>query len=97
MVRGTVSDSQGVAIPKLCVSVFTEVGHKLMMSCKTNENGDFEISRLPSGDYRLVAKYPGFCPANARLRVRPKSRSNKALTVWMRPSGIDTCSYVEQK
>ena len=29
-IRGTAKDSQGVAIPKVCVGVFTETEHKLV-------------------------------------------------------------------
>jgi Carboxypeptidase regulatory-like domain len=95
-VRGIAKDSQGVAIPKACVGVFTETDHKLVASTQTDDNGNFELKDIPAGDYRLVAKYGGFSPANAKLRVE-RSRGKKTLAVQMRPAGLDTSSFVEVK
>lgn len=94
--RGSARDSQGVAIPKACVGVFTGTGHKLIAATETDDNGRFELKGIPDGDYRLVAKYDGFSPANAKLRVK-HSRSKKVLAVQMRPVGLDTTSFVELK
>jgi len=94
--RGSATDSQGVAIPKTCVGVFTETDHKLIAATETDDNGRFELKGIPDGDYRLVAKYDGFSPANAKLRVE-HSRSKKLLAVQMRPAGLDTTSFVELK
>ncbi len=96
-VRGKAVDPQGVAIPGLCVGVFRESGYKLVATAETNENGQFEVKALPRGDYRLVAKYSGFCPANARLRIDSRFRSRKVLVIQMRLTGIDDCSYAEIK
>src|SRR5437868_5492993 len=95
-IKGTARDAQGVAIPKVCVGVFTEMDHKLIASTETDDNGDFEFKGVPAGDYRLVAKYEGFSPANAKLRVE-RSRGKKALSVQMRPAGLDTGSFIEMK
>lgn len=95
MARGTASDPQGVAIPGLCVGIFTETEHKLVAANATNEKGAFEIKDVPPGDYRLVAQYAGFCPANVRIRVQPRSRGKKRLIVHMKPASIDSCSYGE--
>jgi hypothetical protein len=97
VIKGIAVDSQRVTIPKICVGVFTEAEHKLVATIETNGNGEFELKSLPNGDYRLVAKYPGFCPANARLRVQMRSHSKRKLTVHMKPAGIDICSYVDQR
>ncbi len=94
-VKGTVSDQQAVAIPKLCIGIFTEAEHKLVATTETDEKGAFELKDLPPGDYRLVAQYLGFCPANVRLRIQPKFRTKKALLLHMKPAAIDSCSYGE--
>jgi Carboxypeptidase regulatory-like domain len=96
-VRGIAKDAQGVAIPKACVGVFTEAGHKLVATTQTDDGGHFELNDIPEGDYRLVAKYEGFSPANAKLRIEQHSRSKKPLTVQMRPAGLDTHSFIELK
>jgi hypothetical protein len=93
IVRGTASDPQGVAIPNLCVGIFTETEHKLVAANATNDNGAFEVKHVPPGNYRLVAQYAGLCPANIRIRVQPRSRRKKRLIVYMKPASIDSCSY----
>jgi carboxypeptidase family protein len=95
-VRGTAKDAQGVAIPKACIGVFTATDHKLVASTQTDDSGNFELKDIPAGDYRLVAKYEGFSPANAKLRVE-RSRGKRTLAVQMRPAGLDTSSFVEVK
>jgi Carboxypeptidase regulatory-like domain len=94
--RGSAKDSHGVAIPKACVGVFTETEHRLIAATETDDSGRFEFKDIPNGDYRLVAKYDGFSPANAKLRVE-HSRSKKVLAIEMRPAGLDSTSSVELK
>jgi Carboxypeptidase regulatory-like domain len=94
VVRGSTKDSLGGAIPKACVGVFTETDHKLIAATETDDNGHFELKDIRAGDYRLVAKYEGFSPANAKLRIE-RSRNKKVLAVQMRPAGLDAGSFVE--
>jgi hypothetical protein len=94
-VRGFAKDAQGVVIPKACVGVFTEVGHKLVATTRTDDDGRFRLNDIPDGDYRLIAKYEGFSPANAKLRIEQRLQSKKSLTVQMRPTGLDTQSFIE--
>ena len=96
-VRGVAKDAQGVAIPKACVGVFTEAGHKLVATTQTDNDGQFELNDIPDGAYRLIAKYEGFSPANAKLRIEQRSQSKKSLTVQMRPTGLDRGSFIELK
>jgi hypothetical protein len=95
-VRGTAKDAQGVPVPRACVGIFTEASHKLVASTQTNGIGGFELKDAPIGDYRLVAKYEGFSPANAKVRVE-RSRGKKTLVVQMRLAGLDSGSFVEVK
>lgn len=98
IVRGIVKDFDNVVIPKACVGLFTDTDHKLIVAVETDDNGRFEIKTVPPGEYRLVAKCEGLCVANAPLRVRRTSnRRGKPLNVHMKPSGIDSCSYIDQK
>jgi Carboxypeptidase regulatory-like domain len=96
-VRGVVKDAQGVPIPKACVGVFTEAGHKLVAATQSGGAGQFELNDIPDGAYRLVAKYEGFSPANAKLRMERRSQNKRSLTVQMRPAGLDTSSFIELK
>lgn len=97
VVRGTAKDAEDVAIPKVCVGVFKETDHKLIIATQTGDDGHFELKDIPEGDYRLIAKYEGFSPANAKLRVERRSRRKKQLVVRMRLAGLDSGSFVEQK
>jgi hypothetical protein len=96
-VRGVVKDAQGVSIPKACVGIFTEAGHKLVATTQSDDGGQFEFNDIPDGGYRLVAKYEGFSPANAKLRIERRSQTKRSLTVQMRPASFDTTSFIELK
>jgi hypothetical protein len=84
VVRGTVQDAEGGPIPKACVGVFTEADHKLVAFTGTDDRGKFELNGLHDGEYRLVAKYEGFCPANAKLRIERRAKIKKPLTTSIR-------------
>ena len=94
-VIGEVSDSQQVPIPKVCVALFGEPDHKLIVSAETDELGRFSLQAIPPGEYRLVSVYDPLCPANAILRVAKKSKNYTPLQVHMKPRGLDECSYAE--
>jgi hypothetical protein len=96
-VRGVAKDAQGVVIPEACVGVFTEPGHKLVASTQTDDYGQFELNDIPDGAYRLIAKYESLSTANAKLRIEQRSQNKKSLTVQMRPTGLDTHSFIELK
>ena len=96
-VRGVAKDAQGVLIPEACVGVFTEPGHKLVASTQTDDDGQFELNDIPDGAYRLIAKYESLSTANAKLRIEQRSQNKKSLTVQMRPTGLDTHSFIELK
>ncbi len=92
VVEGHASDADGVAIPGVCLGLFSDTDHKLVATSQTDRKGGFKFRRMASGKYRIVAKYEGFCPANAILLVQPTAR--QPLRLHMRPAGIDKCSYV---
>jgi hypothetical protein len=91
-VRGIALDPDGVLVPGVCVGIFTEDAHKLVASGQTNEDGKFEILGVRQGNYRLVAQFPGFPPANSRILLRPKSNANKPLKLHLSLPDIDAVS-----
>jgi hypothetical protein len=93
-VRGKAIDPSGVPVPGVCVGLFKESDHSLVTSTATSANGEFTLKNAPRGEYRLVAQYPAFGTANARVRI---GRGAKGVVLRMRPSGIDTTSYIESK
>ena len=96
-VRGVAMDAYGVVVPKTCVGVFTEASHELVATTQTDNGGRFELNDIRAGAYRLIAKYEGFSTANAKLRIEQRSHSKSSLIVQMRPSGLDTHSFIELK
>jgi hypothetical protein len=95
-VHGTAVDPNGTVIPQLCVGIFTEPAHKLVRYSQSDKDGVFivDTNGLPDGEYRLVGRVTGFCPANAILRIKSHSRRKNSLVLHMNGRGIDSCSYV---
>jgi len=96
-IRGEAVDKEGSPLGPICVGIFTELEHKLMLYVQSDEYGAFRLdtSGLPDGKYRLVGQVPGLCPANQIIRIRSRSHKRRRLAVHMWPRGIDTCSYIE--
>ena len=91
--KGTAVDVQGVAIPGVCVGLFKETDHELIVVVQTDSSGRFEMLPVRGGLYRLVARAQGFGSANARVAVG--LRGSKLVVIRMRPRGIDTTSFFE--
>jgi hypothetical protein len=93
-IRGVAIDEEGVAVWNLCLGLFAEKDRKLIVSIRAGEDGRFALKDISPGDYRLVAKSPGFCTANVPLRVGSRSSGSKTeLVLHMNATGIDKCSY----
>ena len=45
------------------------------------------------GNYRLIVKADGLCPANVPILVRHRRKEKTRLMMHMKPAGIDSCSY----
>jgi len=48
-VKGTITDPQHVAVPKLCGGIFTENEHKLVATTESDADGKFSLQSLPPG------------------------------------------------
>ena len=94
-VKGTITDPQQVAVPKVCVGIFTEKGHKLIATTESDADGKFSLQSVPPGRYRLVVKADPLCAANVPLQVVKHQKKKHALLVHMKPRGLDSCSYGE--
>lgn len=97
--RGTVTDQSGAVIPGAEVSVLNlDTGHEVRL--RTNPDGDYMVTPLPPGRYRLRVSAPGFAEAvhpglalavrqtatlNLRLQVGPRTEQ---LTVTVPPSQL---------
>ena len=89
--QGKAVDPDGVPVPGVCVGLFTESDHRLIVATATLANGEFQMKDAPTGYYRLVAECPPFGAANARVRL---GRGAASVVLKMRPVGVDTTSYV---
>jgi hypothetical protein len=94
-VKGSITDSQQVAVPKVCVGIFTQEDHKLVATTKSDADGKFSLQSVPPGRYRLVVKADPLCAANVPLRVVNRQEKKQILQVHMKPRGLDSCSYAD--
>jgi hypothetical protein len=103
--RGKLPKSAADAEPidGACIGLFTEKGHRLVVSAKADGAGRFRLRRVPAGLYRLVVRDPDglLCVANVPLEVTSEARgdtsSGKSLVIHMRAPDLDDCSYGELK
>jgi hypothetical protein len=100
-IHGTVLDQSSGPVPSVCLGIFSERDHVLIVSAESHADGRFTFPPIPAGLYRLVAKYNGFAVANVSLKIRgwPAGGlfTTASLYLHMRPRGIDTASYVDLK
>jgi hypothetical protein len=94
-VKGTITDLQQVAIPKVCAGIFTEKDHKLIATTESDADGKFSLQSVPPGRYRIVVKADPLCAANVPLRVVKGQKQKQVLQVHMKPRGLDSCSYAD--
>jgi len=92
-VEGRVRGLGGDAMPRVAVSLFTEVGHTLLSTVVTDKDGKFRFVKVEKGLYRVVAKIQGLCPANIPVKVEAGLLTHHRLEITMQPKDIDTCSY----
>jgi hypothetical protein len=95
--KGKIVDTAGDPVPGVCLSLFTERGHHLVAATSSGKDGSFDFKAIPSGEYRVIAKYPYFCTANVRLRLvagnGARRRRPSRMVVHMMPAGTDACGY----
>jgi Carboxypeptidase regulatory-like domain len=95
-ISGTVIDPGGVVIPGACILAFSESDHRFIAAVKSGKGGQFALSDISPGAYRLVSRYDGFSVANARVEVGRFS-GRRTIVVKMRPAGLDAGSYIEMR
>ena len=86
-VKGTITDPQQVAVPKVCAGIFTEKDHKLIATAESDAEGKFSLQSVPPGRYRLVVKADPLCAANVPLHVVKGQKQKQVLQVHMKPAG----------
>lgn len=96
--RGQARDRMGNAISGLLLGLYTDASpHQLLAATETDAHGNFDFGRrLPAGNYRLIAKYPGLCTANIPVAVTTQTRHSH-LELRMEYPGLDVCSSAQVK
>jgi len=101
VLQGMVIAADGVTIPLACLTLFTEAGDKVVAQVVADGDGHYKFKELPSGVYRLVVRDPQnvLCVANAKIHIPNWFGklwiTDKQVSVIMRASGYDTCSYAD--
>ena len=83
LVSGTIVDQKGAAIPDATV-VVTQAGTSLQRTIKTTDDGNYTITDLPVGTYRLTATKTGFkevVAENVVVNVASGTRQDLTLEV----------------
>src|SRR5262249_36025703 len=82
-VTGTVKDSSGAVLPGVTITT-TNVGTNAERTVITDERGDYSVTLLPIGTYRIQAELPGFrrgLAENIKLNVNDRLRIDFTLQV----------------
>lgn len=74
-IRGIVTDSNGSVIPEAKIILRKKNG-KFYKKTKSSDNGNFEIKRIPSGEYKLEIKAKHFKPYNNNFTIEEKKTIN---------------------
>ena len=96
-IEGHIHDPGKIPYPDASVLLFTEQGHTLVASVKSDHNGRFEFGKIKPGLYRVVAKVGNLCAANIPVKVSSFVLGHRRLQITMQPGGLDTCSYGTMK
>lgn len=97
--RGVVEGREGAPIARVQLGIYTEAApHRLLAATVTDDQGRFKFElKLPSGDYRLIALYPGLCSANVPLRLDPHAGNRHHLVLTLEYPGLDLCARAAAK
>ena len=77
-ILGTVTDASGAVVPNATVTI-TNVGTNVATTARTTSSGDFTVTFLPPGTYRIAAEAQGFQQSivnRANLVVGQQLRTN---------------------
>lgn len=96
-VGGRAIDPSGNAVPNVRLGLFQGSEPRLVQVIVADSKGCFNLPGVPAGEYRLVVKYEGFCPANVPIVVPHCSpcqgEPKENLVIHMNVYATDGCSY----
>lgn len=83
-ISGTVKDENGAAVPGAQVEVINSTTGVTERTATSDDNGNFGVTQLPPGDYKLIVSKDGFSKAelpDVRVRVTETTTVNIPLKV----------------
>ncbi|NLT65466.1 MAG: tetratricopeptide repeat protein [Acidobacteria bacterium] len=84
MIRGRVIDDKGRPIAGAAVSIRTLDSQARKYDVRTDGNGVYVLMGIPTGDYRVVARAPGYSP-NFISSVKPSLQMETAADIVLTP------------
>jgi hypothetical protein len=93
ILTGTVTDASGAYVPGAVVAV-SGGGHGVERKVSTDENGDFVLSFLEPGDYRVLVSKPGFASVDVRS-VRLSSNDRVRLPLQLKVGNVSETVVIE--
>jgi hypothetical protein len=77
VIRGYVTDPNGLAIAEATVELFKKGNNKALVKIATDENGYFTFTSTSPGRSEIAVRYPSLRTLYVPLRVIPKTKSEK--------------------
>ena len=93
-IAGTVTDSKGAIIRSAQVQITDLVTHSVRLTA-TNDRGEYAAPALPSGQYKVVIKSPGFADSvvtGIRLNGSDAARADAVMQVATTSSTVEVTS-----
>lgn len=66
---GTVSDSMGRPLANAVMRLTTLGNSEQVFETRTDDNGNFQFAPVPTGEYMLAVRYPGFSASRQRIQL----------------------------
>jgi outer membrane receptor for ferrienterochelin and colicin len=83
-ISGTVTDSQGIAVPNASVKVLSPQG-SIIKETTTSQTGEFQVFPLIFGSYDIVIKVTDYAPYQSQVFV--SSGGNSQIGIQLQPKG----------
>ena len=81
-------------LPNVCIALFSGRSHKFIGSAITNAAGLFQFGDVPTGEYRLVVRTPGFfvaeIPIHVSNRSKGKGKTSKPIEVLLQSVALQS-------
>lgn len=82
---GTITDEQGAAVPGVTVTA-TNSATGFSRSATTNDEGNYRIAAVPSGDYQVKSDKSGFAAVDTMVSV--SAATDSRTDIQLKPGGV---------